>query len=106
MSVFRFLIVTVILFILNVTASAQPYSLKGQVWASGLTSNDVPSRQSSLESNIGYIPTLSLFRELDNNQLLDMELSYRLDLMYSGDSLINNTENFHRFWARYSSNKL
>ena len=104
MSVFRFLILSVILF--SITISAQPYSLRGQVWASGLTSNDVPSRKSSLESNIGYIPTLSLFRKLDNYQLLDMELSYRLDYMYSGDSLINNTENFHRFWFRYSSNKL
>ena len=80
--------------------------MKGQFWASSVTSNDVPSRQSSLESNIGYIPTLSFFRELDNFRLLDIELSYRLDLMYSGDSLINNTGNFHRCWARYSSNKM
>ena len=80
--------------------------MKGQFWASGLTSNDVPVGQSSLESNIGYIPTLSLLRELENNRLLDMELSYRLDRMYSGDSLINNVENFHRYWVRYSSEKL
>jgi len=106
MLVFRFLTHALILFILSNAVSAQPYSIKGQFWASGLTSNDVPSGQSSLESNIGYIPTLSLFRELDTNRLLDMELSYRLDRMYLGDSLINNTEAFHRCWVRYSSNKL
>jgi len=38
--------------------------MKGQFWASGLTSNDVPVGQSSLESTIGYIPIFSLFREL------------------------------------------
>ena len=80
--------------------------MKGQFWASGLTSNDVPVGQSSLESNIGYIPIFSLFRKLDNNRLLDMELSCRLDRIYSGDSLINNVENFHRYWVRYSSEKL
>ena len=106
MSVFRFLIPAVILFILSNTVFSQSYAIKGQFWVSGLTSNNVPSGQSSLETNIGYIPTLSLLRELDNNRLLDMELSYRLDRMYLGDSLINNNENFHRLWIRYSSDKL
>ena len=106
MSVFRFLIPAVILFILSNTVFSQSYAIKGQFWVSGLTSNNVPSDQSSLETNIGYTPTLSLLRELDNNRLLDMELSYRLDRMYLGDSLINNNENFHRLWIRYSSDKL
>ena len=35
-----------------------------------------------------------------------MELSYRLDRTYSGNSLINNTEDFQRYWIRYSSKKL
>jgi hypothetical protein len=102
----QFLILAVVCFSLNITLYAQSFSTKGQFWASGLTSNDIPSGQSFLESNIGYIPTFSLFRELDNNRLLDMELSCRLDRMYSGDSLINNIENFHRYWVRYSSDKL
>jgi hypothetical protein len=106
MSVFRFLIPAVILFILNNALFAQAYSIKGQFWASGLTHFDVPSNQSSLEANIGYIPTLSFIRELDNIRLLDIELSYQLDIMYSGDSLINNSGNFHRCWARYSNNKM
>ena len=106
MSVFRFLIFNVILFSLNNTVFAQSYSIKGQFWGSGLTSNNAPPGQPSLESNIGYIPTLSLLRELDNNRLLDMELSYRLDYIYSGDSFLKNTEAFHRYWIRYSNNKL
>jgi len=106
MSVLRLLILTIIFISLDITLYAYSYSIQGQFWASGLTSKDVPSGQYSLQSNIGYIPTLSLLRALENNRLLDMELSYRLDRIYSGDSLINNTENIHRFWIRYSSNTL
>jgi len=106
MQVLRFIIFSLILISLNITLNAQSFSMKGQFLASNLTSSDVPSGQSSLESNIGYIPTLSLFRKLDNNRLLDMELSYRLGRIYSGDSLMNNTDSFHRYWIRYSSEKI
>jgi len=55
---------------------------------------------------MGYIPTLSLFKELSNNQLVDMEWAYRFNRTYSGDSLFNNNESHHRYWVRYSSEKL
>lgn len=87
-------------------ASTQPYFLKGQFWASGLTGNDVPSGQSSFESTIGYIPTISFAKQLTNGQLLDFEWAYRLDRSYSGDSLFSNHEKNHRLWVRYSSEKL
>ena len=44
---------------------SQSFSLKGQLWLSGLYGDDVPSEISSLESHIGYIPTLSFFNDLD-----------------------------------------
>ena len=100
------MILVLILLIPQVTITAQSISTKGQFWTSSLTGNDVPNGQSPLESTIGYIPTLSVLQELSNNQLLDMELSYRLDRTYSGNSLINNTEDFQRYWIRYSSKKL
>ena len=102
----RFLILAIVYFGLNITLYTQSFSMKGQFWASGLTSNDVPNDQSPTESTLGYIPTLSLFKNLSNNQLLDMEWAYRLDRTYSGDSLLYYNESHHRYWVRYSSDKL
>ncbi len=86
--------------------TAHPISIKGQFWVNGLTRNDVPSGQSSFESNIGYIPTFSLFKELSNNQLVDMEWAYRLDITSFGVSLLHNNASHHRYWVRYSNDKL
>ncbi len=85
---------------------ANPLNLKGQLWLSTLTNNDIPTGQSAYESTMGYIPTLSLFKELSDNQLVDMEWAYRLDRTYSGDSLLYYNESHHRYWVRYSSDKL
>jgi len=58
----------IILFILlcvnfPILLSSQPFSTKGQFWASGLTGNDIPTGQSAFESDLGYIPALSLSRD-------------------------------------------
>ena len=90
----------------NLLAIDNPFSSKGQLWASALTSNDVPEKRSSIEFSHGYLPTFSLFKNLSNNQLLDMEWAYRLDRTYSGDSLLYNNDFHHRYWVRYSSEKL
>ncbi len=90
----------------SLLAIDNPFSIKGQFWTSALTSTDVPDGLSSIESTLGYIPTLSLFKDLSNTQLLDMEWAYRLDRAYSGNSLFNNNESHHRYWVRYSSEKL
>ena len=66
----------------------------------------MPNSRSSIESTMGYIPTFSLFKELSNNQLVDTEWAYRLNRFYSGDSLFNKNESHHRYWVRYSSEKL
>jgi len=71
----------------SLLAIDNPFSIKGQFWTSALTSTDVPDGLSSIESTMGYIPTLSLFKELSDNQLVDIEWAYRLDRAYSGDSL-------------------
>jgi len=91
---------------LNINGFAQSFSAKGQLWTSTLTSNDVPGGQSSIESTMGYIPTFSLFKELSDNQLVDMECAYHLNKTYSGDSLLYSNQSYHRYWVRYSSEKL
>ena len=88
------------------TAFGQPTLFKGQFWASGLTGSDVPAGQSAYESSLGYIPTLSLSRNLSDLSFIDFEWAYRLDRAYSADSLILNHEKNHRLWIRYSSEKL
>ena len=91
---------------MNINGFAQSFSAKGQLWTNAFTSNDIPDDQSSIESTMGYIPTLSLFKELSDNQLVDIEWAYRLDRAYSGDSLAHKNESHHRYWVRYSSEKL
>lgn len=86
--------------------TAQSVSTKGQFWTSGLTGSDVPANQSSFESTMGYIPTLSLYHELSADRLLDMEWAYRFDHYYTGDSLLFDNYNNHRAWIRYSSQKM
>jgi len=102
----QYLILILVGFNLNINGFAQSFSTKGQLWTSTLTSNDIPNNQSSIESTMGYIPTLSLFKELSDNQLVDIEWAYRLDRAYSGDSLLHKNESHHRYWVRYSSEKL
>ena len=89
-----------------ILASDSVISIKGQLWSSMITSNDIPKGQSNIESNFGYISFISIAKELSNNQLLDLEFAYRLDRAYSGDSLLYNSESNHRYWIRYSNEKL
>ena len=102
----QYLILILVAFNLNINGFAQSFSAKGQLWTNTLTSNDVPDGLSSTESTLGYIPTLSLFKNLSNNQLVDIEWAYRLDRAYSGDSLLHKNESHHRYWIRYASEKL
>ena len=102
----QYLILILVGFNLNINGFAQSFSAKGQLWTSTLTSNDIPDGLSSTESTLGYIPTLSLFKNLSNNQLVDIEWAYQLDRTYSGDALFYNDESHHRYWVRYSSEKL
>tara|TARA_B100000579_G_C22733308_1_gene805381 strand:+ start:100 stop:1200 length:1101 start_codon:yes stop_codon:yes gene_type:complete len=100
-----FLLLITIFSFHSITLS-QAYPVKGQFIASGLTSNDIPDSWSSYETIIGYIPTLSLKKEMSNDQLVDAEWAYHLKRYYTGDSLFNFIANNHRLWIRYSSDKI
>lgn len=98
-----FIIYTVILLCFQSQAAASSFSTKGQFWISGLYGTDASIDQSSFESSIGYIPTISVFKGLSNDRLFDIEWAYRVEQYYSGDSLLFENYDPHRVWVRYSS---
>ena len=91
---------------LNSLIICQSLSTKGILTISSLTSNDIPKQWSSYQSNITYLPTLSLKKEMPSQVLLDFEWGYKLKRDYTGDSLYANVEKQHRLWLRYSNEKL
>ncbi len=90
----------------QLNATAGSFSVKGQFWINGLHGTNAPIDQPSFETNVGYIPTFSFFKGMPNDQLVDMEWAYRLDRSYSGQSLLYNNKSHHRYWVRYSNEKL
>ena len=106
MFIYRLLICCTLFLINSENLFSQSFSIKGQLWLSSLTGDNIPSDISSVESNIGYMPTVSLFKNLENNKFLDLEFSYQLNRIYSGDSLMTDNDDFYRYWIRYSTDKL
>ena len=84
---------------------AQPFSLKGQFWSNMLHGNDPPAGHSSFVTDLGYIPMLSLSRDLSINQFVDLEWSYRMQYrMYEEDVVFSSKP--YRLWLRYSSDQI
>ena len=100
------ILLSIFLYSFHCDAFAQIFSVKGQFEFGTLTSNDIPDSWRSYESFIGYIPTLSLGKEISSNQLLDAEWAYHLKRYYAEDSLFNYHETNHRLWVRYSNEKI
>ncbi len=82
---------------------AQSLSTKGQLWIGGLNGNNTPANQPSLEMSIGYIPTVSFYNDMHNDRLFDVELAYRVEQYYSGNSLLLYNFEPHRLWMRFSN---
>ena len=93
-------------FLLSASASAQTLSAKGQLWGSTIFGDDPAEGRSSIETVMGYIPTLSLARELSSDRLLDVEWAYRFSRSYSGETLVASGENPYRGWVRYSTPRM
>jgi hypothetical protein len=84
---------------------AQPFSLKGQFWGNILHGNDPPANHSSFVTDLGYIPMLSLSRDLSIDRFVDLEWGYRMHYrMHEED--IAFSSNPYRLWLRYSSEKI
>ena len=90
----------------NSTIFCQSISIKGLMTLSISTSNDIPDGWYHYESNISYLPTFSITKDFSNNSMLDVEWAYRIKRDYIGDSLYANAEKQHRFWLRYSNEKI
>jgi len=86
--------------------NAQFLSTKGQLWIGGLKGNNAPTNQSSLEMSIGYIPTASFYKDMNNDMLFDAELAYKAEQYYSGDLLLLDNFEPHRVWMRFSSQRM
>ena len=102
MSVMQLLTLIIILFSLNITLFGQSFSMNGQFWVSG----ESIEKQSKFMKGIGYIPTFSAYYDLQKSRMVDLEWAYRLYRSYSGNTLNINNEKSHRYWVRYSSDKL
>ena len=104
--VLRYIVFVAMFFDLHTQTFAQSFNLKGQFWGSGLTSDDPAEDQSSIETQLGYIPTISLLRHLADERLLDMEWAYRVSRAYSGKTLLSSAEKPYRWWVRYSTRRI
>lgn len=90
----------------NVIVFGQEVVFKGQFWSNNLYSDDALKEQSSFETQLGYIPTISYLRYLSDEKLFDIEWAYRINRIYSGDALFSSAERLYRGWVRYSTNKM
>jgi len=63
----------------NVILFGQDFVFKGQFWSNNLYSDDAQKGQSSFETQLGYIPTLSYNKYLSDEKLFDIEWAYRIN---------------------------
>ena len=89
-------------FTLNVIIYAQNCSLIGQFWFT----TEYIKEQSESSYQLGYIPTFSSSYHLSSNSKIDLEWAYRLENYFNGNTLIENIHLHHRYWGRYSSDKI
>jgi hypothetical protein len=87
-------------------ALSQSIDLKGQLWGGGILGDDPAEGRSSVETQLGYIPTISFYRPLNDERLLDMEWAYRVSRAYSGEVLLASAEKPYRGWIRYSTQRV
>ena len=107
-SCFRIVLISVLLLYLNIntTINGQNILLKGQFWSNNLFSDGPLKTQSSFESQLGYIPTLSIINYLSNERLIDIEWAHKINRMYSDKALLSSYDKPYRWWIRYSTEKL
>ena len=77
----------------------QPLSLKGQLWGNILHGNDPPAGHSSFVTDLGYIPMLSLSRDLSINRFVDLEWSYRMQYRLYDEDVVFSSKPY-RLWLR------
>ena len=58
--------------------SSQNFLLKGQFWSVNQSFEGILENKPSIQSQLGYIPTLSLLKTFSNERTLDLEWAHRL----------------------------
>ena len=101
-----YFIILALIIVLISRIQSQPLTAKGMLTLNALTSDNAPNFWPSYETHLSYTPTLSIRQDLSSLDLVDGEWAYYLKRNYAGDSLYNKIEKNHRFWIRFSNQKL
>lgn len=86
--------------------SSQNLLLKGQFWSVNQSFEGILENKPSIQSQLGYIPTLSLLKTFSNERTLDLEWAHRLTGNNSYQDTFNSYDRPYRRWIRYSSNNV
>jgi len=89
----------------------QGLGLKGQLWGSLTYGDDPAPEHTRLEATHGYIPTLSLARQLGPLSVVDLEAAYYWGQVTDGPFDTSgtgsiDTEKWYRLWARVATERL
>ena len=97
--VLRYLLLVLIYLNIKTFLFSQSYSIKGQLWATGVSVENQPK----IMSQLGYIPTVSAYNKLSHDSMVDLEWAYRFDRSFKGDSPEEHHDKLYRGWLRYSN---
>ena len=103
---FRKILIYLFIVNINLTLNAQNFFLKGQFWSNNQFFENSLETQSPFQSQLGYIPTLSIVRNLSNERLIDIEWAHKINRVYSDQALLSGYDKPYRWWVRYSTDKL
>lgn len=89
----------------------QGLHLKGQLWGSATYGDDPAPTHTHLETTFGYIPTVSLARQLGSMSLVDVEAAYYWGRVTDGPFDTSgtgsiDTEKWYRLWTRVATERL
>lgn len=89
----------------------QGLSLKSQLWTSITIGDDPAPGRSGVEQSVGYIPSLSLARQLGTLSVLDLEVAYNLGALMdgplgNGDAGTETSSKLYRLWGRFATETL
>ena len=90
---------------------SQRWDIRGQLTSSINLFKDPIAMNTEIDQRVGYIPTLSIYPEHKYFSRIDFEAAFNLQTNFdgffgTGENGIDNNNDIHRLWGRYSSNKI
>jgi len=91
--------------------NSQQWDLRGQFTSSTNLHNLLTARNTEIDQRVGYIPTLSIYPKYKFLNNVDFETAFNLQtnfdgLFGTGENRIDNNNDIHRLWGRYSTEKV